>query len=141
MDDPASPCFVDTNILVYSLVHDDKRWSRSEELIGELLELNALRTSTQVLQEFFAVTTRKLARPLSPAQALVHIERFAVCPVIVNDLTTIRDAARLSTREPVSFWDALILAAAAQARCARLYTEDMQHGRTIHGVKIVNPFL
>jgi predicted nucleic acid-binding protein len=141
MNDPASPCLVDTNILVYSLVHDDQRWARAEELIAELLELNALRTSTQVLQEFIAVTTRKLKRPLTTRQALVHAERFAVCPVVVNDLTTIREAVRLSEREPISFWDALLVAAAAKARCARLYTEDLQHGRSLLGVQIVNPFL
>jgi predicted nucleic acid-binding protein len=131
---------VDTNVLVYSLTHDDPRWARAEELIAKLLELNALRTSTQVLQEFFAVTTRKLGRPLTPEQALIHVERFATCPVVVNDLNTIREAARLTAREPISFWDAMLIAAAARAKCARLYTEDMQHGRTIHGVQIINPF-
>lgn len=140
MDDPATPCFVDTNVLVYSLTHDDPRWARAEELIAELLELNALRTSTQVLQEFFSVTTRKLGHPLTADQALTHIDRFATCPVVINDLPILHTAARLSSRDRLSFWDSLLIAAAAKARCARLYTEDLQHGRTILGVTIVNPF-
>ena len=140
MDDPASPCLVDTNILIYSLAHDDERWAQAEELIAGLLDLNALRTSTQILQEFFAVATRKLGRPLTANQALVHIDRFATCPVIIDDMNTIREAAQLSAREPISFWDAMLLAAAAKGRCARLYTEDLQHGRTMLGVQIVNPF-
>ncbi len=140
MDDPASPCFVDTNVLVYALTLDDKRSLRAQELITELVALKALRTSTQVLQEVYAVAIRKIQHSITPAQALAYIDNLAVCPVVINDVDTIRDAARLSAREPISFWDALLLAAAARARCSRIYTEDMQHGRTIHGVKIVNPF-
>ncbi len=140
MNDPASPCLVDTNVLVYALALDDERSLRAQELITELVDLNALRTSTQILQELYSVATKKIKNPLSPAQALAYVDKLATCPVIVNDVNTIRDAAKLSSREPISFWDALLIAAAVKGRCARLYTEDMQHGRTIHGVQIVNPF-
>jgi predicted nucleic acid-binding protein len=140
MDDPASPCLVDTNILVYALTPDDERSLRAQELITGLSDLNALRTSTQVLQELYSVSTLKLKNPLTPKQALAYIDKLAACPVIINDVNTIREAARLSAREPISFWDAMLLSAAARGRCARLYTEDMQHGRTMLGVQIVNPF-
>ena len=140
MDDRASPCLVDTNVLVYALTLDDERSLRAQELITELAELNALRTSTQILQELYSVVTRKIKNPISPAQALAYIDKLATCPVVVNDLHTIREAVRLSSREPISFWDALLLAAAVKGRCTRLYTEDMQHGRTLLGVQIVNPF-
>ena len=141
MDDPASPCLVDTNILVYALTVDDERSLAAQELITVVTYLSALRTSTHILQEIYSVATVNLKRPLTSGEALKYIDELAVCPVIVNDLSTIREAARLALQEPVSFWDALLLAAAAKGRCARLYTEDMQHGRTINGVQIVNPFL
>jgi predicted nucleic acid-binding protein len=135
------PAFVDTNVLVYALTSDDKRSAVAQELIASLLEAKALRTSTQVLQEFFAVVTRKLARPISSAEAMAHVHRFAICPVLVNDVASIEEAAQLSARGALSFWDGLIVAAAIRARCPVLYSEDLQHGRTIRGVKVMNPFV
>lgn len=140
MDDPASPCFVDTNVLVYAATLDDTRTLPAQELVTNLVDLKALRTSTQVLQELYVVSTRKIPRPLSPDQALAYIDHLATCPVVINDLPILHSAARLSSRDHISFWDALLIASAVKARCTRLYTEDLQHGHTILGVKIVNPF-
>jgi predicted nucleic acid-binding protein len=56
------------------------------------------------------------------------------------DYTAIREAIHLSGKHSFSFWDALIVVAAARSRAARLYTEDLQHGRVVLGVEIVNPF-
>ncbi|HYK63242.1 MAG TPA: hypothetical protein VEV85_27645 [Bryobacteraceae bacterium] len=56
------------------------------------------------------------------------------------DYTAIREAIDLSDKHSFSFWDALIIAAAARSRAVRLYTEDLQHGRVVLGVEIVNPF-
>ena len=138
---PPSPAFVDTNILVYSFVPDDRRHAPAVELIWTLMDSNHLRTSTQVLQQFFAVTTRKLPNPLTATQALAHIERFAVCPVVINDVRTIRTAAGLASQDSLSFWDALLIAAALQSGARVLYTEDLQHNRNLHGLRIVNPFV
>lgn len=138
-DEPIS--FVDTNIIVYSFWNDDPAKSPiATNLLRRLMASKALCTSTQVLQESYVTLTRKGTRPMKSSDALDLLDTIAEFHVVTLEYPLIREAARLSAREPLSFWDALLLAAAARARCARIYTEDMQHGRTIHGVKIVNPF-
>ena len=140
-DEYISLSFVDTNILVYAFAPDDPvRSPIAQALIDELLAANAFLTSTQILQELYVNLTRKIRRTASPAQALAYLEQLAEFPVFVNDYSAIREAIQLSTKHSFSFWDALIIVAAARSRAARLYTEDLQHGRVILGVEIVNPF-
>lgn len=141
MNGTAGPCFVDTNVFVYAITLDDERCPIAQQVIAELSKRKSLRTSTQVLQELYVVATRKLRRCITSEQALAYIDRLVECPVVVNDVPLIREAARLSASDSISFWDALLIAAARRARAARLYTEDLQHGRKIHGIEIVNPFL
>jgi predicted nucleic acid-binding protein len=50
-------------------------------------------------------------------------------------------AINISKRHGYRIYDSLILAAAMQAGCTTLYTEDMQHGQIVDGVRIMNPFL
>lgn len=133
--------FVDTNVLVYAVSEDDPRNLAAQRLILDLQFTGRFRTSTQVLQEFFTVATRKLKRPLSTQQALRYIDEFAECPIVINDVETIRTAALFSSREPFSFWDALVVAAALESGATILYTEDLQHNRNLPGLRIVNPFV
>jgi predicted nucleic acid-binding protein len=133
--------FVDTNVLVYAVSEDDPRNLAAQRLILDLQFTGRFRTSTQVLQEFFTVATRKLKRPLSTQQALRYIDEFAECPIVINDVETIRTAALFSSREPISFWDALLIAAALESGATILYTEDLQHNRNLPGLRIVNPFV
>jgi len=136
---PASRSFLDTNILVYA---DDPRDPAKQAVaIGLVRDHLRRRTgvvSIQVLQEYFVSATGKLR--LDADLAKRRIEVFAnlsvVEPAVSNTLAAI-DIYRLHR---VSFWDALILHCAKQAGCRVLLTEDMQHGQTIDGVRIVNPF-
>lgn len=134
-------CFVNTNIFVYALAADDARRSPvAQALVRELMAAQALHTSTQVLQELFVTLTRKIKTPLTPDQALRYLDQIAAWPVTVLDYGSVRAAVELAAAASLSFWDALVVVAAARSGAGRLYTEDLPHGRTILGVEIVNPF-
>jgi predicted nucleic acid-binding protein len=133
--------FVDTNILVYAIADDDPiRTPIARSLVQRLMHTGELRTSTQVLQELYVVITRKLTRRLTSPQALRYLDEIAKHPVVVLEYSLIRAAAELSDNHAFSFWDGLVVVAAARSGASRLYSEDMQHGRLIVGVQIVNPF-
>lgn len=133
--------FVDTNILFYALASDDDQRSiPAQNLIKQLMNTGAFRTSTQVLQELFVTLTRKSKLTADPELALSYLDAIAKFPVIMVDYPAIRESADLSIRDRLSFWDSLIVVCAARAGSKRLYSEDMQHGRKILGLEIINPF-
>lgn len=135
------PAFVDTNVFVYAIAADDPRRSPvAQALLRNLMARDTLRTSTQVLQELFVTLTRKVRAALTPEQALRYLDQIAAWPVIVSDYGSIRAAIDLTSRHSISFWDGLVVVAAARGGATRLYTEDLQDGQTILGVEIVNPF-
>jgi predicted nucleic acid-binding protein len=135
------PSFVDTNIFVYAVAADEPdRRPIAQTLLEALAADEALRTSGQVLQELYSVLTGKLKRRFTAEQALGYMDRIAEAPVVAADYPLIRDAVELSSQHTIAFWDALIVVAAARLGASVLYTEDLQHGRTILGVRIVNPF-
>ena len=139
--DPLPVSFVDTNVLVYALAADDaKRSPVAQKLVRELMAAQVFQTSTQVLQELYVTLTRKVRTPMTPQQALRYLDQIAVWPVAVLDYGAVRDAVELSASARLSFWDALVLVAAARSGAKRVYTEDLQDGQTILGVEVVNPF-
>lgn len=132
--------FLDTNILVYAddLDSPGKRVI-AQSIIGDCLLANAGVLSTQVLQEFFAVSVTKFRTAAEEARR--RIELFAsleVFPIGVEDILGAIDLHRL---HGYSFWDCLILRAALQSGCTVLYSEDLEHGRRFEGLTVVNPFL
>jgi predicted nucleic acid-binding protein len=94
--------------------------------------------STQVLQEYFVAVTRKLAVDVAVARR--KVELFARYHVVVIDLDDILSAIDLHRLHQLSFWDALVVRAARQGGCSVLYSEDLQHGRSIDGLTVLNPF-
>jgi predicted nucleic acid-binding protein len=84
--------------------------------------------------------TRKGQRTVRADEVLTGLDRLAKFPVFQVDYATIRAAAELSTGHRQSCWDALILVSAARSEALTLYSEDLQHRRTILGVRILNPF-
>jgi predicted nucleic acid-binding protein len=133
--------FVDTNVFVYALAAGDERRSPiAQKLVRELMVAQALRTSTQILQELFVTLTGKIRTRLTAEQALRYLDQIAVYPVVVTDYGAVRDAIELSAGASLSFWDALVVVAAARAGARLLYTEDLQDGQSILGVEVVNPF-
>jgi len=132
--------FVDTNVWVYRV---DRGEPLKHEVARRLLDdapSGSLVVSTQVLQEFYSVTTRKLATPLSEDEAAAAVERLSNLLVIGGDSAFVRQAIGISRGSRISLWDALIVQAALAGGCDRILTEDLQHGSVIQGMPVVNPF-
>jgi len=131
--------FLDTNVLVYADdVDSGAKRGKSQALVVAALANGDAVISTQVLQEYFAVATRKLAVPAEVAQKKVEVLSTLVAVTI--DVDHIVESIKLHRLYNLSFWDALIVHAARRAGCDRLITEDLQAGQRIEGVDIVNPF-
>jgi predicted nucleic acid-binding protein len=134
--------FVDTDVLVYAHdVSDRHRHLVANERLEQLWVHRTGVISTQVLQEFYAVATRKLQPPLPRATARRVVAAYSAWPVVQIDPTLVLSASALEERETLSFWDALIVEAAQRAGAVRVLSEDLQHGRTIGTVTIENPFV
>ena len=131
--------FFDSNILVYTDSSDApaKRRRALELLVEHRLARTGV-VSVQILQEYFAAATRKLGIEVEVARR--QVELFANFHVVVLDVEDVLAAIDLHRLHQVSFWDALVVRGAKQGGCPVLYSEDLQHGRTIDGVGVVNPF-
>jgi len=132
--------FFDTSVLVYA---DDasspEKRERAIALFAEHLRRGTAVVSLQVLQEYFAAATRKLGVAPEMAQRKVEIlARGRVVRFYAGDVVAAIELHRLTQ---ISFWDALIVHAARSAGAVVLYTEDLQPGAVLGGVRVVNPFL
>lgn len=127
-------------MLVYRFDRGEPQKRAQAKQILDSAEPGSLVISTQVLQEFYVTTTRKLARPLSAAQASKAVGFFAALPTVGVDAESVAAGIGISRAAGLSLWDALIVQAAAAARCERILTEDLEDGATIEGVRIDNPF-
>ena len=132
--------FVDTNVVVYTHDHGaGEKQLKAQDVLAE--HAGNLVVSTQVLTEFYWVVTRKLAPPLPWAEAAEAVEQLAGLPVVSTTAGLVRSAIETAQNESITLWDALIVEAAAIAGCERVFTEDLNHGQLIRGVRIENPFL
>jgi predicted nucleic acid-binding protein len=135
------PSFVDTNVLIYAEDRDAKsKHDIAKELILELWDSRDGVLSVQVLQEFYVNVTRKLKKPLPTARALDIVEQYLAWTIIENSGKLLVDAVRLQQKAQLSFWDALIVQAAIDGGCDRLYSEDLNAGQRFGPVVVVNPF-
>lgn len=136
---PAAKAFLDANILVYAQDRDSPaKRRRSREVIASLAEAASGVISTQVLQEFYVAATRKLG--VAPLAAKSVMQTFKVFEIVQTSPDLIDSAIDCSVLNGISFRDALIVAAAAAGGCAIVYSEDLNPGQTIQGVRIENPF-
>ncbi|MEJ6783515.1 PIN domain-containing protein [Aminobacter sp. Piv2-1] len=127
---------LDTNILVYAF-STDPRGKTAEELLAK-----GCSVGVQGLNEFANVARRKLGMNWEEIGAAISIIR-TLCPRILPlDAETHAEALVQAQRNNLSFYDALVVAAALRANCTTLWSEDMQHGRVIDGrLRIANPFM
>jgi len=131
--------FVDTNVLLYSHDPVDRRKQRAAQIwLAALWEQGAGSLSWQVLHEFYVNATRKVGVPESKARATV--ETLSIWRPVETGLGLIRRAWHWKDEAQVSYWDGLIVAAAEQAGCSRLLSEDFQVGRKFGLVTVVSPF-
>ncbi|MCP9455872.1 MAG: PIN domain-containing protein [Nitrospira sp.] len=133
--------FFDTNILIhaYDLDAGEKREHARRALQDAWENENGI-LSTQVLQEFYVNVTRKIPQPIPPAKARGILGNYASWDVVRNGLKTILMASEIEERHRLSFWDSMIVAAAAEGGATRILTEDLGHGQVIEGIEVVNPF-
>jgi predicted nucleic acid-binding protein len=130
--------FVDTNILVYA--HDRDAGSKhlkSKEILEALWNRPLLPCiSIQVLQELYVNLIRKKVRA-SDAQEM--IANYLEWDVIDNDRALLLEGIRLREKWSISFWDALIIAAAKKAKAKELWSEDLNPGKSYEGIMVINP--
>src|ERR1700733_12899730 len=127
--------FFDTSILIYVISLGDARAAKAEELLAE-----GGCISVQVLNEFVAVARRKLKLPWREVRdALSAIRTLCEAPTPLS-LATHEAALEIAEQYGYHIYDALILAAALDADCDTLYTEDLQDGQKVGAITIRNPF-
>ncbi|MBB2890760.1 PIN domain-containing protein [Flexivirga oryzae] len=128
--------FFDTNLLAYQF--DDAEPTRQARARQVFLEsASEAVVSTQVLLELHAVLTRKLGRSRAQARQVLDALELDVVPA---DASLVRRAARTADEHALSIFDAMVLEAAVLAGCSELWTEDLSHGSSLRGVRVVNPF-
>ncbi len=134
--------FVDTKVLIYGedAAHPKKQ-AQAIEWLGELWRLRCGRLSSQVLSEFYVNVTRKIKPPMPSGDARAEVRRYQRWQPWPIDLATVESAWAIESRFGLSYWDALIVAAARQCGCSLVLSEDMQHEQRIDSVRIVNPFM
>lgn len=137
-----STVFVDTNVLLYGV--DDRepvKRDRARLWLALCWERRCGRLSTQVLNEFYANVRKKFSSALSAGDARADVRRYQNWTPWIIDQPTIESAWAVESRYGISYWDALMVAAAQHQGCRWLLTEDLQHEQDIDGVQIINPFM
>jgi predicted nucleic acid-binding protein len=135
--------FFDSNILIYCFDRqDDRKREVAHSLVLEKGATGAGVISYQVHQEFASVSIRRLKEPAKVRRMLEGFEHLAFgLETLPFTEVLFRQAVRLWERYSLAWYDSLIVAAALEGRCEVLFSEDLQHGLEIDGMRIVNPFL
>jgi predicted nucleic acid-binding protein len=128
--------FFDTMILIYALSEGDSRATTAEELLD-----SGGVVSVQVLNEFAAVTRRKLGMSWDEVGEALSAVRALCEPPVPVTVEVHESALHIAQRYGFHIYDALILAAALDRGCTILYSEDMQDGQRVDSLTIRNPFL
>jgi len=132
--------FLDANVLLYasSNAAEDKA---KRERAQALMIASPFALSAQVLQEYIANALRKKQLGISEANIHAMLEFAATATVLPVSLELILTSVQIRRKFQVSHWDATIIAAALELGCTTLYSEDLNHGQSYNGVRVVNPFL
>lgn len=134
--------FIDTNVFIYTFDAEDvRKRTLARELISEAIEHASGVISHQVVQETLNVLTRKARRQMAaPIADRFFAEMLAPLWHASPRHETYLRALRVQSRYGYAFYDSLIIAAALEAGCDRLLSEDLQHGQQIEGLRIEDPF-
>jgi predicted nucleic acid-binding protein len=127
--------FLDTNILVYAVTSTDPRQVTAQSLCRQGGTI-----SVQVLNEFANVAAKKLGFSWREVCDALHALRSAFGEPVPITVSLHAEAVGIAERHRLSFYDALILAAAREAGCREVLTEDLRDGAVLDGVSIRNPF-
>ena len=131
--------FVDSNIWLYSLIQSDDG-DRHQQAVDFLIQLESPVINSQVIREICSNLKKKTSIPEVQLCSLIH-GWYQDCKVVHSNASQHLLASRIRNSYSLSYWDSLIVAAALDANCVTLYSEDMQHGQIIDGkMTILNPF-
>jgi len=132
--------FVDSNVLLYAVDDVDPEKQRlASNWRAELWKSRRGRVSFQVLGEFYINAVRK--QPAAREEARAEVRDLLAWNPVVTDAALLERGWKLQDRYRLSYWDALIVAAAKAASCRYLLTEELQAGQQLDGIEVVNPFL
>lgn len=132
--------FIDTSVFVYAEDDDEPaKQAVARQQIRELAAEERAVISTQILMEYVAAGRKRLG--LSLAQCRQGVLLMCRLDVVLIRSEHMLGALDLAATRSLSHWDALLLQAAASSGCRVLLTEDLQHGQTIEGVTVHDPFL
>ena len=134
--------FLDTNIFVYTFdATAPAKAARAKELVYRALKTKIGVVSYQVVQEFFNVAMRRFESPLTAAEADQYLAAtFRPLLAVHSSPALFSEALRLGSKFRLAWYDSLIVAAAIEAQCDTLYSEDLQHGQRLETVTVTNPF-
>ena len=135
--------FLDTNVFVYAFDSGAPlKAKRAVQLIRHAASTGQGTVSYQVVQEFFNAALRRFAQPMTVPEAEQYLVTvFRPLLAVHSSPSLYLEALRIAGKYRLAWYDSLVLAAALEAKCDTLYSEDLQSGRTIEGLKITNPFL
>jgi predicted nucleic acid-binding protein len=135
-----SPVFVDSNVFLYAIDEADlKKQQAARHWRSELWRSRRGRISFQVLGEFYVNAVRK--QPEAREEARSEVRDLLAWKPIVADAALLERGWKIQDRYRLSYWDALIVAAAKATSCRYLLTEELQAEQELDGVEVVNPFL
>ena len=133
--------FVDTNVLVYAFdASAGAKHTTAQDLLERLWNTGTGCLSVPVLQEFYVTVTCKVTQPLSMDDAAERLREFASWKVFAPTVTDVLAAVALQKQARLNFWDAMVVEAASESGCDVLWTEDLNDGQLLRGVRIRNPF-
>jgi len=139
MNDAGNLFFIDTNVLLYEIDHrNPTKQVAARRWLEALWQQGNARVSWQVLNEFYANATGKIGAPAAVIRSL--IETYVQWKPRAFSLPLLQRAWHWMETAGISYWDALILAAAERAGCRSLLSEDFQHGRKYGSVQVIDPF-
>lgn len=135
-----SRAFVDTNVWVYAVDDGEPdKQARARQVLEPSPDKDFV-VSAQVLGEFYVTVRRKLAETLPESAAIALVDRMRQLPVVALDANLVSTAIVNAREWQLSYWDALIIAAAEASGCDLVFSEDLNHGQVYGSVSVDNPF-
>ena len=135
-----APVFVDSNVFLHALDDaDPAKQEGARNWRAALWTSRRGRISFQVLNEFYVNAMR--LRPAARDAARAEVRDLLSWNPVITDAALLELGWKLQDRYRLSYWDALIVAAAKAASCAQLLSEDFQHGQKLDQIEVINPFL
>lgn len=134
--------FVDTSVLLCAEDGaDTTKQQQAREWLGQLWRRRCGRTCTQVLNEFYGLATRQLQPPMPAGDARAEVRRYQHWKPLHTDQQMVETAWAVESRFGLTWWNALVVAAAQHQGCRWLLSDSLPHSLQIDSVQIINPFL